>query len=266
VWDPHPRLHFFSEIEYADVFTVDDRGEIDTSGDRLTAERLYTDFTFTDLLNLRTGIFLTPVGRWNVIHAPPLQWTTEQPLVTELPFDPNVTGVMLFGSVFPRGGVLTYSLYDQFADPIEGDPEFDPAEHSVGARLEYTADAGWSVGASFLAARREEGWRELGGLDLLWNHGRFEVMSELIIEGGEGGGSQWGGYLQGVFQLTQRLYLVGRYEHYHHPAPEGHVNLVTLGVAIRPVPAVVLKAEYLIADRRDPEGEAGVHASIGTLF
>jgi hypothetical protein len=29
---------------------------------------------------------------------------------------------------------------------------------------------------------------------------------------------------------------------------------------------VVLKAEYLIADRHSPEAEAGFHASIATLF
>ncbi len=266
-YDPLPRLHYFFELNYKDAFEVNDRGDAGSPDDRLTVERLYADVAFSDHLNVRTGIFLTPVGRWNVIHAPPLQWTTEQPLVTELPFDLNLTGVMVFGSFFPEGGLITYSLYDQFADPIEGDPEFEPADHSVGARLEYDADAGWSVGASYLAARRESNWRHLGGLDLLWNLGPVELMGEFAIEDGKGDHSQWGVYLQSAYQLTDRTYLVGRFEHYDFQDPEEpEVNTITLGLGFRPIPAVVLKAEYLIADRRSEEAEAGFHASIATLF
>ena len=267
IWDPHPRLHFFSEIEYGDVFRIDQHGNLGSPRDKLTADRLYGDFLGTDLINLRVGIFRTPVGRWNVIHAPPLVWTTEQPIVTEVPFDPNLTGVMLFGSLFRRGGVLAYSLYDQFAGPLENNPDFDPADHSTGARLEYTADSGWSVGASYLAAKRDGDWRHLGGADFLWSRGRFEIMAELTAVAGRGRKGEGGGYVQTVFGITDRIFLVQRFEHFVH-ADEGprHVNLITLGVAYRPFPAVVLKAEYLITDKLDPEEPSGFYASIATLF
>lgn len=267
IWDPHPRLHFFSEIEYGDVFRIDSKGNVGSPLDRLTVDRLYGDLLFNDLINLRAGIFRTPVGRWNVIHAPPLVWTTEQPLVTEQPFAPNLTGVMLFGSIFRSGGVLEYSLYDQFAGPLENNPDFEPADHSTGARLEYTADRGWSVGASYLAAKRNGEWSHLGGLDFLWTHGRFELMAELTAVGERGGKGQGGGFVQTVFGVTDRIFLVQRFEHYVH-AGDGprHVNLITIGLAYRPFPAVVLKAEYLVTDKRDPEEPAGFYASIATLF
>src|SRR4051812_42614122 len=236
IWDPHPRLHVFSELEYKDALQIDQHGHLSGAENSLTADRLFADVRITDLLNVRAGIFRTPVGRWNVIHASPLVWTTEQPLTTERPFDPNVNGVMLFGSLFPRGGVLTYSLYDQYAPPLEGDPEFRPAQHSAGARLEYTADAGWSVGASYLAARRDGEWRQLGGLDLLWRRDRLELMSELVVESGPSGGTQGGGYVQAVFGLTDRWFLVTRFEHYTRPGI--NAELGTLGVAFRPIPAV----------------------------
>ena len=264
VWDPTPRLHVFSELEYSDAFRINQRGRFSTAENALTADRLYADFTLTDLLSLRTGIFRTPVGRWNVIHATPLVWTTEQPLVTELPFDPNLTGVMLFGSIFRRGGVFTYSIYDQFAGPLEGNPQFDPAQHSAGGRLEYTADTGWSVGCSYLAALRHGNWRHLGGLDLLWTHGRFELSSELVVEDGRGGAGRGGGFLQSVFGLTDRWFLVGRFEHYKDP--DFSANLGTLGVVFRPVPAVALKAEYVFGDHDNDDIERGFHASIATLF
>ncbi len=263
--DPFPHLHLFSEIEYEDPLDIDTRGHVASSDDVLSVERLYADVSIADALNVRTGIFLTPVGRWNAIHAAPLVWTTSRPLSTVKPFDEDVTGVMLFGSVFPRHGTVTYYLYDQFAPPIEGNPSFDPADHSVGARLELTGDPSWSVGASFLAARREGGWRELGGLDLLWSRRPVEVMSELVIAEGAGIGSEWGGYVQAALAISPRLALVERYEHYDGPSAPG-VNLIALGFAYRPLPAVVLKAEYLIADRSAPDAEPGVKASIATLF
>jgi hypothetical protein len=44
------------------------------------------------------------------------------------------------------------------------------------------------------------------------------------------------------------------------------VNLIALGVAYRPLPAIVLKAEYLIADRSAPDANQGFKASFATLF
>src|SRR4029077_9862208 len=110
-----------------------------------SVERMYLDVEVSDAVNLRGGIFLPPVGRWNTIHAAPLVWTTSRPLSTERPFDPNLTGVMLSGSLFPTSGTLTHTVFDQFAEPLEGNPGFDPAEHSLGGRLQYDAERGWSA-------------------------------------------------------------------------------------------------------------------------
>jgi hypothetical protein len=266
VGDPLPRLHIFAELEYEDAFTIDEDGDFSSPDDVFTAERLYADIAVADAVNLRTGIFLTPVGRWNVMHAAPLVWTTSRPLTTENPFDPNLTGAMLFGSVFRGANTLRYFVWDQFGPPIEGNPEFDPADHSLGGRLELDTAASWSVGASVLSARRSGGWRHLGGADFLWTHRRIELTGEVVVANGAGIGSEWGGYVQGVFALTSRLALVERYEHYTAPAPVPGVNLVALGLAFRPLPAVVLKAEYLFADRSAPDAEQGFKASIATLF
>lgn len=265
--DPLPRLHFFAELEYEDALTIDDHGNFTSPDDLFTAERLYADAAIVDALNIRTGIFLTPVGRWNVIHAAPLVWTTSQPIATERPFDSNLTGVMLFGRLFPGRITLNYALWDQFAPPLEGNPEFDPADHSLGARVELDGVVGGSIGASYLAARRGGGWRHLGGADFLWSRHRLEVMGEVIVADGGGVGSEWGGYVQPVFALTERLALVGRYEHYAGPSPAPPVNLFAFGLAFRPFPAVVLKTEYLFADRSGaPDAEPGFKASVATLF
>ena len=266
IWEPVARLRFFSELEYDNVSTGDSHGRAQSREESATVERLYLDLGVSDAVNLRAGIFLTPVGRWNLIHAAPLVWTTSRPLTTERPFDPNLTGIMLSGSVFPSAGTLTYTVYDQFAGPIEGNPDFDPADHSVGGRLQYDADRGWSVGTSYLAALRSGDWRHLGGLDFLWSQRPLEIMGEAVLEAGSGGAPQWGFYLQPVLALTTRLALVARYEHYAAPGPPPQVNIMTMGFAVRLVPTVVLKAEYQVVDRHTEVAPAGFRASIAALF
>jgi hypothetical protein len=266
IWEPVARLRFFSELEYSDIVDVDTKGNVNSPDESATVERLYVDGSLSDAVNVRAGIFLTPVGRWNTIHAAPLVWTTSRPLSTERPFDPSVTGVMLFGSVFPAAGTVTYRLFDQFAEPIEGNPDFDPAEHSFGGRLQYDADRGWSVGSSFVVAHRDGDWRQLNGLDFLWSRRPIEVMGEAVVEAGEGGAPQWGFYVQPVLAVSPRVSLVARYEHFAPSGPPPQVNIMTAGVAVRLVSTVVLKAEYQIVDRHTGIAPAGIRASVAVLF
>ncbi len=268
VWDPTPRFHLFTEQEVEDLFLVDDHGHGGTNEKTFVVERLYGDFAASDNLNVRFGQFLTPVGRWNVIHAQPLVWTTSRPLVTSLAFAKQSNGAMLFGSFFPAVGSLTYTLYGQFLNPIAAESHVpQPADHSVGARLEYGSDRGASVGASYFSFTDTGQWQHLGGLDMAWQHGPLELMGEFAYVGAPSGiGNQWGLYLQSALEVCPHLHLVGRYEHFDQRAPQPEVNLFILGLAYKPVPYVVVKGEYLLADHRADESPPGVKASFAILF
>jgi hypothetical protein len=266
-WDPASRVHLFSELEFEDLVDFDDHGHHDTAGWDFVPERLYGDFTLLDGIGLRVGKFLTPVGRWNVIHAQPLVWTTSRPLATELPFDPHTTGAMLFGSLYPRAGTVSYALYGQFTGQFEERPQAQLADRSGGARVEYEAPGGWAAGGSYLAFTRDGLWQHLTGLDGVWRHGPVELMGEVVHEDVDHGpGSQWGLYLQSVGEVATGLFLVGRYEHYDQRSPAPEVNLVIPGVAWKPRPYLVLKAEYLIADHRAEESPPGFKCSVAVLF
>src|SRR6185503_7234261 len=183
-WDPLQRLHFFAELEGEDLVSVDDHGHGGTIEAHFAVERLYGDLALRDWLNLRVGKFLTPIGRWNVIHAPPLVWTTSRPLVTVRPFDPHTTGAMAFGSLYPENTTVTYQLFGQFTEQLG--PEHTPqrADHSVGGRLEWSGGPGWSVGGTYVAFERGPDWRHLTGADVLLTRGPFELMGEFAhVEG-----------------------------------------------------------------------------------
>jgi hypothetical protein len=265
-WDPVPRFHLFSELEIEDALVVDDHGHGGTDEARFTAERVYGDVLLSDALVLRVGKFLTPVGRWNVIHAQPLVWTTSRPLATTLPFDPHTTGAMLLGSVPVRTGTLAYTLYGQATDQLDPTPEPQRQDRAGGARLEYGTTTGWSVGASYLGFTHFDRWHHLGGLDAFWRRGRFELMGELTYEEVvRAPGDQWGLYVQPVIETLPRIFLVLRYEHYDQPSGPT-VDLGVTGLAWRPVPYLVLKAEYLFSDRRAAESPPGFKSSVAILF
>jgi len=265
IWDPISRFHFFSELEIEDLVEVDDHGRGGSNQNRFIAERLYGDVALADALNVRAGKFLTPVGRWNVIHAQPLVWTTSRPLATELPFDLHTTGALLFGTLFPESGSVTYGLYGQFADQLDRTPDDGQVvDRSVGGRLQYDTARGLSVGASYLSATRAGRWEHLVGLDTLWQQGPFELMGEAVFEDAPRAlGTQGGGYLQGVVEVVRQWYLVGRYEYYAPPLSRPAVNL---GLAYKPWPPVIVKAEYLIADHRAEESPPGFKCSFAILF
>ena len=265
-WDPMPRFHLFSELEVEDAFVVDDQGRGGTNAANFTTERLYADVLLSDVFVVRAGKFLTPVGRWNVIHAQPLVWTTSRPLATTLPFDPHTTGIMLLGAVPARGATLGYALYGQATDQLDPSSEPQLQDRAGGARLEYSAPAGWSVGASYLGFTHFDRWHHLGGLDAFWRRGRLEMMAELTYEQvSRDAADQWGFYLQPVIETLPRTFLVLRYEHYDQPFGPV-VDLGVTGVAWRPVPYLVLKVEYLFSSHRASESPPGFKSSVAILF
>lgn len=184
-------------------------------------------------------------------------------------FDENATGAMLFGSVFPRGGALSYSLYGTFLDPIDADADDPPAEQIAGARLEWASLADWTLGASYLASDIDAGeWNHLGGADLLWQpNERVEVSGEAVFgEGSRANGALWGLYLEGVVETVRTLYAVGRYERFEAPRTGRAVDLFDIGLAWAPRPYLRVKADYLFADHLDELAEPGFRMSLSILF
>jgi hypothetical protein len=267
--DPVPYLHLFTELEVEQLAQLESGRRGVRSAPKLEINRLYLDFGASDALNMRFGKFLTPIGRWNVTRIEPLLWTTSEPLIVEEVFDETVTGAMLHGSVFPRGGALSYSLYGTFLDPLNVDPDEHPAKHNAGAHLEWASLRGWTLGASYFASQLQNGeWNHLGGVDLLWQpHRRVEVSGEALFgEGSREDGTLWGLYAQTVVEMVRTLYLVGRYERFDPPGAGRAVNLFDLGLAWVPVPYLRFKADYLIADHRDELAEPGLRLSFSILF
>jgi len=268
-WDDNARWRLFSEIELEQPFTWRE-GESSNLQANIDIERLYGEYSFSSLLNVRLGRFLTPVGRWNQIHAAPLVWTTSRPLATQRLFPLNLDGVMLHGAVALdpagwSGHTLEYSAYVEAVRDMEndrGEPEFERAR---GARLVLTGEA--DIGISF--AQFEEDLADhpryrLLGLDFVTGRNGWEASGE-VYRRFDGGDAGHGGYLQGVVPLGGQWSALARFESMQDRAGDSTERWL-VGAAWKPSGDSIVKLEYVTGDEEKQFSPKGFMASYAILF
>ncbi|MGH0035514.1 MAG: hypothetical protein ACQGVK_10870 [Myxococcota bacterium] len=268
LFQPVDWLRAFSEIEIGDLMAYEWEGGPPESDVNVEAKRLYGDLLFRESLNLRYGKFQTPVGRWNLVPAEPFVWTAIEPAFTELAFEEHVTGPSLFGSFHPAAGSLDYWVYGQVHDGLDTESSPDPADYTVGGRVEFgSAVRDWSLGASLLSVKVDGDWSHLGGLDGEWQIDRLRLTGELTVGLGDVGERQLVDvYLQGVYRLAGGFHLVGRYERFDPGGSRDDAHIFDVGAAWIPFPFLHLKATYRLTDEQSEEVRRGINASISVVF
>lgn len=271
-WDNGGPLHFFSETELDDALVLQEGGSSATGEARVVSERLYVDWTLRDAFNVRAGKFLTPIGRWNVIHAAPLTWTTSRPLITEATFPTNATGVMVYGTLPGLPDGIEYSVYGSGGKELFRDHHLDTFSEAVGARLAATVLPHTQIGISYATYEQESDediHKHLAGIDFEWRYRRFDVSGEFARRTLDDQGDrdrEDGLYVQLVAPLAGAWYGVARYERFNPETPGGDLNLYLGGVAWRPLTPVVVKLEYSHATTHNPDIADGLRASAAVLF
>lgn len=270
-WDGNGRWRLFSELEIENPLHWSEGASISTRKAHFDVERLYADYVYSERATLRMGRFLTPVGRWNLIHADPLVWTTHRPLVTERLFPLNINGLMLQGALPFGGGALEYYVFGEAVHDMRRNRDEIPFESTRGTRLAFSGSS--EVGLSLL-----DFWEEIPGnphyqllgLDFFTSHHGWEASGELFrrfrvdtVNGNVDAGR--GGYLQGVAPLGSRWFAVGRLEAVQRPT-EGPIRRWLIGTAWRIDGKHVLKLDYMGGDTERREAPKGLFASFAVLF
>lgn len=270
-WENDSAWGFLSEIELEDALRLapGDSGSGDAD---LVLERLHVDYAFSDALQLRIGKFLTPVGRWNLIHAAPLTWTTSRPLITESTFPTNATGAMGRGVAALAGRALEWSIYLSPGKELAPEDELDTFSEAYGGHLNYELGGGLQLGVSFVEFEQKherEEHKTLYGVDFAWHWRRFELSGEWAYRTrvrGDHHADEQGLYVQAVAPITGTLYGIARYESFN-PAEAGPgLNLYVGGAAWRWRPGWVAKLEYRRATDNQLEQPVGWLGSVAVLF
>lgn len=266
-WDGNSRFRFFGEFELERGFLWQEGRDFSHSDSKIDLERLYVDYNWSDTVNVRGGRFLTPVGRWNLIHAAPLVWTTLRPLSTSRLFPTSVNGAMLYGAAPLGDRAFEYSFYMEGLQDQDHDRDEIQFKDVKGARFNLTGKVNWGLSlAEFTEDVPGTPKYRMLGLDFMTRQHDWEFSGELFqrynTANGDGGN---GGYLQAVAPLGKGWYGVGRVENFKRPL-EGSAERWVLGTAWRITPKRVLKMEYVGGDENRVDAPKGFQASFAILF
>lgn len=255
-WDKGTRVKFFGELDLEDIASYTNRQGLDFRDAYINPERLYFDVNLHQNANLRIGRFLTPMGRWNQLHASPLVWTASRPLATTELFPSFTSGLQLFGNIPFQERSLDYHVYTATmnAQPeSRGETQYKEAR---GARvainnvLNFTDEnAGLNTIGLNVASYRDDKPNgpkyHIVGLDFLIEYGRWEFSGEAYsrkVEHGQSGGS--GAYLQSAFLIKDEWYWITRLENLHQPTSQNAERWM-LGLTKRLKPNQLLKFEFV---------------------
>jgi hypothetical protein len=277
-WEPTPRFALFGELRLEDLFEVVE-GE-GTSSDhwRFVFERLYAEALLTPALTVRLGTIFTPFGLWNVIQRSPFTWTVEEPAIADDVFPRHATGLSLLYQTTWQGWSFDATAYGPAQDTLQfGHPEKDDNGWVMGTRIAAgrilgPAFASLGVNAAGFRDRAASTWATATGLDLELSVAGHLVTGELTFRlPGAGERAVHGLYLQDAIllepltPLARNLYGVVRFE-YFQPGTGSAAIGGLLGLYWRPVPSLVLRADYTFGSRTLERFQPGFNGSISFLF
>lgn len=269
-WDSDSRWHFFSELELENPLTWNDNKQFHAKSVELDLERLYFDYNVSEKANVRLGRFLTPNSRWNLLHAPPLVWTTTRPLATTRLFPMETNGVMVFGAVPFLNGAFEYTVFSEVLEDQKLDDQELEFDDVYGARFSLKNQS--DIGISFLSFREKgvpNGKYTMLGLDFITHIRDIEISGEAfhrLTSRNDDGGS--GGYLQTAVPLTKaglhNWYWITRLETFQRP-DSGSAERWLVGATWRVKPRQLFKLEFTGGSGEYPDAPRGFLTSF-TLF
>jgi hypothetical protein len=169
------------------------------------------DYRLAESLNLRGGVVLSPLGRFNLVHDSPVNDLTDRPLVDQviIPTTLSEAGFGVFGTVYPSArSLLSYELYavNGFTEELVDADEVaelgrlnvrearglrggvSNAATNVVGRLAFSPLLGVEIGASAhtgplqapdeAAGDEEEGRATIWALDATVQRGALELLGE----------------------------------------------------------------------------------------
>jgi hypothetical protein len=114
-------VKFASEIEI-------EHGIRGAGENEISLEFAHLDYLINEPVNIRAGIILIPIGKFNLLHDSPLNDLTDRPLVSQfvIPSTMSETGAGFYGTFYPgRTGKLDYELYVT-TGPCGNEPDGTP--------------------------------------------------------------------------------------------------------------------------------------------
>lgn len=196
--DISDRVKFATEIEFEHGGPQNNKDD-----GELKVEFATIDFLIREEVNLRAGIILSPLGKYNLVHDSPLQDLTDRPMVNRsiIPTTLSESGAGLFGTFYPTElSKLDYEIYavNGFEGlKADGTSRFDTSgglrsgrgsekadfngDPAVVGRLGFSPFLGLDFGGSFHHGAYDEDKNNdltIVAFDTAYQRGPFELVGE----------------------------------------------------------------------------------------
>ncbi|WP_456393509.1 hypothetical protein [Persephonella sp.] len=227
---------------------------------KLHTERIYLQYDFNEHLKIRGGRFITPLGIWNQVHINALKWTTSDP-VTAVWFYPWFsTGLDIFGFLPVLSENTEYHFFIQKTKNIDHEYNNVKSDDFIGFQFKKYFDvnryAGFNGGRFYDTDLRET--TTFVGFFGYLNIKRFYLMGEAYLahENEEHHTSyssridKESYYLQMVYRVFSRNYLILRNEYFNDRSDNGYLHVWTIGWNYKPRFNISLKGEFQIFEKR----------------
>ncbi len=198
------RIQVAAEIEFEHGGTNNNQGDGDVKIEFATM-----DYRIEDWANLRFGIILSPLGRFNLIHDSPLNDLTLRPMVSRLiiPTTLSESGLGLYGTFYPtRLSKVDYEFYvvqgfdgesqNVFSEKegvrkSKGSQKTDNNQNkAIVSRVAFSPILGVEVGGSIHHGTWDDAsdhYLTITALDWTLQRGPFEIIGESAWASIEGG-------------------------------------------------------------------------------
>ena len=197
------RLSMAAEIEFEHGGTNNNQGDGDVKVEFATM-----DYRFNDAFNLRGGIILSPMGRFNLIHDSPLNDLPLRPMVSRaiLPSTLAESGLGFFGTFYPTAlSKIDYEFYivNGFNDRLSeggtkdarGSQKKDNNDNkAILSRVSFSPVLGVEVAGSVHHGKwdkKDEYDITLMAIDGALQRGPFELMGEAAWANIDGAGATY---------------------------------------------------------------------------
>ena len=248
------KLKFFTELELKNIYIYSSNPSENKGFNTKQFEinRLYFDYLYNDYFKFRMGRFITPLGYWNPIYVIVLRWTTSNP-ITSVQFYPRfLTGIRFFGLLPFQDDSWEYDIVFQVGEQINEDNNSIIAKDFYAFQLKkyfWTNSTFGITGGYFKKKYRPEEIKFLGfnlNIKKKFYELTFEYFysdeKENYYKGRDYARTSY--YLQGVFRIFPKNYLIARTEYFKDLSDGKHIENYILGWNFRPLYPVSLKAEY----------------------
>jgi hypothetical protein len=265
----------FMEIEFFSIPIWESGDGIQLDRAEFIIERMYNDFKINNENSIRLGKFLSPLNRWNLIHAAPLVWTVNRPTSTRYSFANFITGIKYRYNL---------DLFDGQAIDLYWQPykEFYPKplrkqgrdyQSVVGATwtLKDNMDRYYAFTMQHDNVKNSSETRTTGSFDFFLQETHFELEGQLLFtyvdnDIKESRNYDWGGYFQVAIPIPFDLNIIARYEHFEFSNRAEASDIALAGITFRPRPDISLKLEWQQTWGDTWHADTGLHGSFSVLF